>query len=334
MSLEVVSLSVELGGTPIISDVSLAVADGERVAVMGPSGAGKSTLLRAIAGLVDTSTGRVLLDGQDHTTTPPHERSMGLMFQDYALFPHLDVARNVGYGLRMAGVPRDARHRRVAEMLDLVGLREHADRSVDALSGGEQQRVALARTLAPDPAAALFDEPLGSLDQALKDDLLAQMRTIVDRLGIPALYVTHDRLEAEAFADRLAIMRDGRLLRVDTPEGLWRDPGTEFVARLMGHRTIIDGSAIGGTGRLVVSDSAVSIDAAGPITGTTMTSEFRDGRYRISLDVAGQRLWLWTDAAVPTGREVSVSIAPDGVAELVDEVGGPDDPTEFLVDGE
>lgn len=334
MSIGIEDLTVEIDGRPIVSEVSLDIADAERVAVMGPSGAGKTTLLRSVAGLVAPTTGRIVLDGADHTATPPHERPAGLMFQDYALFPHLTVAGNVAYGLRMQGMPANDRDARVAEMLRLVGLAEHADRRIDGLSGGEQQRVALARTLAPRPSVILFDEPLGSLDQGLRDGLLAEMRSVVADLGISAIYVTHDRVEAEAFADRIAIMRSGRLLRVDTPERLWLDPRTEFVARFMGHRGIIDGRHVGHTGPVVVIEHAVRLDPEGPVAGTVASSEFRDGRHRVALDVGASTIWLWSDAAAHVGEQRRISIEPGGIAPLVDEVGGADHAAELVVERE
>lgn len=316
MTVELEALTVCIGDDLIVSDASLIVGDDERVAIMGPSGAGKSTLLRAIAGLLDPVSGRILVDGVDHTHVPPHQRRIGLMFQDYALFPHLDVASNVGYGLRMAGIGMPERRQRIDELLALVGLEAHADRRIDGLSGGEQQRVALARTLAPRPDVVLLDEPLGSLDQSLKEDLLVQTRAILARLGIPALYVTHDRLEAEAFADRIAIMRGGRLLRVGTPEHLWREPQTEFIARFMGHRNVIDGSLVGRPGRVVVMDRAIATDATGPIEGRVTACAFQDGRYSATMAVGPEILTFHTPERVEVGHTVSVSIDPAGIVDL------------------
>jgi thiamine transport system ATP-binding protein len=320
MSVTLRGVSVAIDGASIVSSIDLEAADRERLAVMGPSGAGKSTLLRAIAGLIPVDSGHVLVDGVDHTTTPAHRRGVGLMFQDFALFPHLDVAGNVGYGLRMAGVGSEARDSRVSESLAMVGLARHADRSIDALSGGERQRVALARTLAPRPRVVLLDEPLGSLDQALKDDLLAEMRDIVDALGITAVYVTHDRFEAEAFAHRIAIMQDGKLLAIGDPEALWRSPGTEFVARFMGHRTIVDGTIVGRTGRVILFESAIRPDPQGRIEGDVVACDFRDGRYRTVIRVGGEAIGLWTDAPCAVGTTLRISVAEGGIGDLVDEV--------------
>ena len=318
MTLEVASLTVEMDGTVIVDGVDLRVAPSERLAVMGPSGAGKSTLLRAIAGVSPRRGGSVVLDGTDLTDAPPHRRRIGLMFQDYALFPHLDVAGNVGYGLRIGGVPDVDRRERVDELLAMVGLTDHAQRRIDGLSGGEQQRVALARTLAPRPDLVLFDEPLGSLDQGLKDDLIAEMRAIVEDLRIAAVYVTHDRFEAEAFADRIAIMREGRIVRLGPPRELWVDPRTEFVARFMGHTNVVDGASLGRDGRVLVLDHAISDDPPGPIEGTVVGSVFRDGRHRVTVEVRGERLTWWTDRARDPDTIVRIAIDESGVVPLRD----------------
>jgi thiamine transport system ATP-binding protein len=184
----------------------------EIVSLLGPSGCGKSTLLRVIAGLQRPDAGTVRFDGEDLTSVPTHRRRFGLMFQDYALFPHKDVAGNVGFGLRMQGLDSAEIDRRVGEALELVGLSGWQERKVDFLSGGEAQRVALARTLAPRPRLVLLDEPLGSLDRMLRDRLVVEVREILVGAGIPAVYVTHDHDEAERVSDRTLLMRAGRIV--------------------------------------------------------------------------------------------------------------------------
>ncbi len=321
MTITVRAISMTFGSEQVLDAVGLEVAAGERFAIMGPSGAGKSTLLRIIAGLEPSATGTVEVDGRDVTGLPPHERSVGLMFQDLALFPHLTVAENVGFGLRMAGQPPARRNARVEELLDVVDLPDHADRPITALSGGERQRVALARTLAPEPSVILFDEPLGSLDQALKDDLLTQMRSIVEGLGTTALYVTHERTEAEGFADRMAVMRDGRILRSDTPEAMWSDPRTKFIAQFMGHANIVPGAMVGHTAKMVaVRADAVTMDTAGDLTGTVTSCLFRDGRYRTAVGIeADVVMHLVTDTAVDRGEAIGLSIDAAGIMALEDE---------------
>ncbi|HSJ70506.1 MAG TPA: ABC transporter ATP-binding protein [Acidimicrobiia bacterium] len=319
MSIVLRSVGVSIGGTTILDDIDLVVDDAERFAIMGPSGAGKSTILRVIAGLIPQHTGTVTIRGVDVTGLPPHRRNVGLMFQDYALFPHLSVGENVAYGLRMGGVDAPVRTEQASELLAVVGLAGYASRGIGSLSGGEQQRVALARTLAPQPAVVLFDEPLGSLDQALKDDLLVEMREITGSLGITSVYVTHDRLEAEGFADRLAIIDEGRVIRTDTPEAIWQAPGTEFVARFIGHRNIVDASILGSEGLIVVPESAVMLDPSGTIDARVSACLFRDGRYRVSATTTGGTLHTVTGSAVPVGQSVRIAIDESGVIALVDD---------------
>lgn len=206
--LTVDSVSVSLGGERVLDGVSLSVAAGEVVAVFGPSGSGKSTLLRAVAGLVDVESGRVLVDGVEVTAVPTHRRSVGMVFQDEQLFPHRDVAGNVSFGLEMAGVERGERDSRVAEVLSAVGLDGFGGRDVSTLSGGEAKRVAVARSLAPRPTVLLADEPLTGLDAELRDRLAIEVRSVLRASGTTTLWVTHDRAEAELVADRSVSLLD------------------------------------------------------------------------------------------------------------------------------
>lgn len=230
--LRVKDLAVDLGGTPILRDVDLEVAEGEVVGVLGPSGSGKTTLLRAIAGLVDVVGGDITWDGASVRHVPTHLRGFGLMFQRYALFPHLDVAGNVGFGLKMQGGHDHST--RVEEALAWVGLQGFGPRSIDSLSGGEQQRVALARTLAPRPRLVMLDEPLGALDRNLRRRLLDEIAEILEERRVTALVVTHDRDEAEALSDRLALMRDGTVVQTGTLEEILAEPADEWVAEFLG----------------------------------------------------------------------------------------------------
>lgn len=202
------SVSVSLGGQSVLNTVSLAVAAGEVVAVFGPSGSGKSTLLRAVAGLVEVESGRVVIDGVDVTSVPTHRRRVGMVFQDEQLFPHRDVAGNVAFGLEMAGVERRERESRVEELLSAVGLDGFGDRDVSTLSGGEAKRVALARSLAPRPAVLLADEPLTGLDADLHDRLAVEVGAVLRESGTTTLWVTHDRAEATLVADRSVSLAD------------------------------------------------------------------------------------------------------------------------------
>jgi len=248
MILEVSHISKSYPGLPVLKEASFSVSQGEIVCLLGPSGCGKTTLLRIIAGLEAPDSGQVVLDGQDLAETPAHRRNFGFMFQDYALFPHKDVAANVAFGLRMQGRPTAEIAGRVREMLALVGLDGYDRRQVIDLSGGEQQRVALARSLAPGPRLLMLDEPLGALDRALREQLMNDLRVILKRVGLTAIYVTHDQEEAFAIADRVLIMRarpetgeGGWIEQIGAPQQVYRYPATPYVARFLGFSNLLDG---------------------------------------------------------------------------------------------
>lgn len=229
--LKVTGLGVVIDGKTILDNVDLFVGDGEIVAVLGPSGSGKSTLLRAVAGLVQPASGDIEWDGRSIVEVPTHRRNFGLMFQGYALFPHMTVAENVGFGLEMAG-DRDFAGQ-VDEALEAVGLAGFGPRRVESLSGGEQQRVALARTLAPRPDLVMLDEPLGALDRNLRQRLVTDTRHVLEEREVTALVVTHDRDEAVALSDRLALMRDGTIVQTGTLDELLANPADDWVARFI-----------------------------------------------------------------------------------------------------
>lgn len=239
--------TVRFGGRAALDGVDLDVAEHEVACVLGPSGSGKSTLLRTVAGLQGLDAGRVLLDGRDLTGVPAHRRGVGLMFQDHQLFPQRDVGANVAFGLRMRGAARAEQDARVRELLDLVGLPGAARRAVAALSGGEQQRVALARALAPRPRLLMLDEPLGQLDRSLRERLVVELRDLFGRLGTTVLAVTHDQGEAFALADRVVVMRDGRIAQSGTPLEVWQRPADEFVARFLGFDNVVEATVAGRT---------------------------------------------------------------------------------------
>ncbi len=248
MLLEVSHVSKSYPGLPVLEEASFGVAAGEIVCLLGPSGCGKTTLLRIIAGLEVPDTGRVIFDGTDLAAVPVHQRNFGFMFQDYALFPHKDVFANVAFGPRMQGQPPAEIAARVSEVLALVGLSGYDHRRVIELSGGEQQRVALARSLAARPRLLMLDEPLGALDRALREQLMNDLRAILKRLGLTAVYVTHDQEEAFALADRVLIMRarpesgeGGWIEQDDVPDQVYRYPATPYVARFLGFRNLLAG---------------------------------------------------------------------------------------------
>ena len=245
MLLSLADATVRFGGRAVLDKVGLDVAEHEVVCVLGPSGSGKSTLLRAVAGLQPLDGGRVLLDGRDQAGVPAHRRGVGLMFQDHQLFPQRDVGANVAFGLRMHDVPKARQGERVRELLDLVGLPGAGRRAVASLSGGEQQRVALARALAPRPRLLMLDEPLGQLDRSLRERLVVELRELFGRLGTTVLAVTHDQGEAFALADRVVVMRDGRIAQSGTPLEVWQRPVDEFVARFLGFENVVEGTVTG-----------------------------------------------------------------------------------------
>jgi thiamine transport system ATP-binding protein len=227
-------LDVTLDDKTILSDTNLTVADQEIVAVLGPSGAGKTTLLRAVAGLVTVESGNIEWDGNSVIGTPVHERGFGLMFQGFALFPHLDVAGNVGFGLKMAGVPPESAADEIRAALDWVGLSGFEKRAIADLSGGERQRVALARTLSPKPKLVMLDEPLGSLDRNLRERLILETRALLTGRKVTGLVVTHDRDEATLISDRIALMREGTIVQTGTVEEILANPVEPWVSEFLG----------------------------------------------------------------------------------------------------
>ncbi|MEP6993094.1 MAG: ABC transporter ATP-binding protein [Acidobacteriota bacterium] len=233
------SLEKRFGTVPVTRGVSLSVSRGEIVALLGPSGSGKTTILRLIAGLEVPDGGKILVEGEDVTAMPPEGRRFGMVFQHYALFPHMTVAGNVAFGLQAQGMPRDEVKARVAEMLTLAGLQGFEPRRVTAISGGQQQRVALARALAPNPRVLLLDEPLSNLDPSLREKTRRELKRAIRRVGITTIFVTHEQEEAFALGDRVAVLNEGELEQVGTPEELFEKPATRFVATFIGRSTVI-----------------------------------------------------------------------------------------------
>ena len=232
-------LTAHYGSTKVLDDLSLTVPAGELVSLLGASGCGKTTTLRLVAGFLEPTAGTITLGGKDLTRLPAHKRDIGLVFQSYALFPHLSVADNVGFGLKQRGVSGATRARRVADMLARVGLDPLADRLPGALSGGQRQRVALARALVIEPPLLMFDEPLSNLDARLRLEMRAEIRTLQRANGTTSVFVTHDQEEAFSISDRVAIMHAGRIMQFDTPEVLYQRPANAFVARFVGFENLI-----------------------------------------------------------------------------------------------
>ena len=324
--LEIEDITVTLGEHIAVDGASLRVEPGEVMAVMGPSGSGKTTLLRTVGGLERPDRGTVRWAGQDLTGVPPHRRHFGFMFQDLALFPHLDVAANVGFGVA-------DENGEVDQALALVGLAGSNRRRVQSLSGGEQQRVALARSLATLPRLLMLDEPLGSLDRPLRDDLVRELREIFAAAGLPVLYVTHDRDEAFAIGHRVAVMNHGRIIQTGTPAELWAKPQSEFVARFLGFNNIVDATLDDGMAttpwgplpttaagmgqvRLVVRPDAWTLGSGG-VTGVVARVTFRGDHLVVEITPnAGPTIEAWLREEVAVGDHVSLVADPAGVLFL------------------
>ncbi|WP_298133606.1 ABC transporter ATP-binding protein [Micropruina sp.] len=299
--LEVRDATVRYGELVAVDGVDLAVEPGEIVALLGASGSGKSSLLRGVAGLEPLAGGVVAWDGVDVSAVPVHARGFGMMFQDGQLFQHLSVAGNIGYGLYREA--RAQRRARVAELLDIVGLPGYGGRRVSELSGGQAQRVALARSLAPRPRLLLLDEPLSALDRNLREHLVEVLGEALRTTGTTALYVTHDQDEAFALADRVGVMADGRLLQLDAPELLWRRPASREVAAFLGYEPFIAPDVAAQLGRIrVATDEVVGIGPAG-------LTPSADGVELSILDQRHQRGEVLIDVRLPDCQTATVRAA-------------------------
>ncbi|MBE2183857.1 MAG: ABC transporter ATP-binding protein [Anaerolineae bacterium] len=309
------------GGTPVLRGLKLAVEDGEILCLLGPSGCGKSTALRLIAGLETPDTGTITVDGQVIINTPIHERGFGLMFQDFALFPHLNVFDNAAFGLRMHGIPKAEIQRRVSEVLELVRLAGFEKRSVGELSGGEKQRVALARSLAPEPRLLMLDEPLGSLDASLRTQLIGEIREIIKTAALTAIYVTHDRGEAFSVSDRLGLMNNGKIERIGTPNAVYDHPKTVFSAAFLGFNNLLSAQELAALGIVVeapeekgvrlIHPSGIQISGDQGIAMQITEAIFEGERYRLQVSKADIQLSLSAPAAgqrFEIGETVQVEI--------------------------
>ncbi len=259
-------LTKTYGGTVAVDRLSLAVGEGEFVSLLGPSGCGKTTTLQMIAGFLEPTSGRISLDGADLLAIAPNRRGLGIVFQSYALFPHMTAAENVAFGLEMRRVPRAERDARVAEILALVGLTALADRFPNRMSGGQQQRVALARALAIRPQVLLLDEPLSNLDAKLREEMQIELRQIQQRLGTTTILVTHDQSEAMALSDRVVIMNQGRVEQIARPDIAYGEPASPFVASFLGKTNQLTGTVHAGDGQpvLAIGDLAWPAEAGLP----------------------------------------------------------------------
>ena len=334
-------VSVAFGGVPALADVSLSVDDGEFFTLVGPSGCGKTTTLRTVAGFETPDAGTVEIGGEDAAGRPPEQRNVGIVFQNYALFPHMTVRENVAYGLRYRDPPGDeSPAERVAELLELVDMAGMGGRDPGELSGGQQQRVALARALASGPDVLLLDEPLSALDARLRERLRVVVRSLQQELGITTLYVNHDQAEALAVSDRVAVIADGRVEQVGAPETVYREPATRFVAEFVGDnnlfeatvdrgdppRVTVDGRTVvlpgldvaPGTDTLLsVRPEALAVDPDSP-TGPTLeatveTSEFLGDAYRLHCRWGDRTLLVKTTGDTAPDGPVTLGVDPERV---------------------
>ena len=336
LSLRLDQISKRYGSLQALAPLTLEVKPGEMLALLGPSGCGKTTTLRIIAGFGMPDTGSVYIGDRDVTELPPHKRGLGMVFQNYSLFPHMTVAENVAFGLKMHKQSGATIQKRVREMLDMVRLGPLADRDIHQLSGGQQQRVALARSLVTDPGILLLDEPLGALDKSLRESMQFELREIQRNLGITAIIVTHDQEEALTMSDRVAVMSEGKVVQVGTPIEVYERPTSRFVSeflgtanilsaevlgegenglasvRLDGTRAIVDiarrdATAVGAKIRIAVRPERMSIDSSGAgIPARLRASVFRGSYYAYELEVAG------ADGPIYVYEDEPISESPDG----------------------
>ncbi len=333
--LQLLDIAKDYENRPLLRGISFTVAANETVCLLGASGSGKSTLLRIIAGLETCEQGTVAWQGQDLSSAPAHLRNFGLVFQDYALFPHLSVFKNVAFGLQMQNLSRPEIERRTREAMTQVNLSGFEQRHVTELSGGEQQRVALARALAPRPRLLMFDEPLGALDRALRDRLLDELRGILHATRVPAIYVTHDQEEAFAIADRVLLLHEGKIVRDGSPAEVWNEPGSAWAARFLGLGNIVEGvvrlkvetlkveTRAGGfvlrcghahqTGEkvnLLLRPSGVRLAADGNLRGVVTDVVFQQARFKVTLE---NGLYFYLPEAPKIGEAIAISIPPSEV---------------------
>ncbi len=341
--LSVKNIQKSYEGQPLLNGVSFDIHESETICLLGSSGSGKSTLLRIIAGLEEAEGGQILWQGQPINDIPAHQRQFGLMFQDYALFPHRNVAENIAFGLRMQNLPKDEINSRVNHALKTINMIEFAQRKVTELSGGEQQRVALARALAPNPRLLMLDEPLGALDRSLRENLSRELRHILHTTKMPAIYVTHDQEEAFAIADRLLLLHNGKILQNGRPHDIYYHPKNVWVAKFFGLGNLVNGTVITHSPLIVdtpLGQIQASCDGNLPPVGTTTTLLFRpsqasqlsgvnaniitgkiidqvfhDGQYRISLSIHqySSEFNITLPAPSSIGENIQISYQPSAV---------------------
>ena len=328
---------------PLLEDVSFSVGKDETVCILGPSGGGKSTLLRIIAGLEKQAEGQILWNRREISAVPPHLREFGLMFQDYALFPHLNVFDNIAFGLHMHHLAKDEINRRVEEALEIVSLRQIADRSVTDLSGGEKQRVAFARALAPKPNLLMLDEPMGSLDRALRDQLIKELHMMISKMDIPVIYVTHDQEEAFSIADRILILNEGRIVQSGSPQHIYTNPEDLWVASFFGLNNRLEGKicsidpviaetaigkiafscdkeifSVGAAVDLVILPTAISVEennnGLNYFEGRIIENIFKGNNFLIRIEIQESSEFSFQMMTLyPKGKNLGFTINPDSI---------------------
>ncbi|RMB61817.1 ABC transporter ATP-binding protein [Tessaracoccus antarcticus] len=343
-SLELKDVGRSFGGREALAELNLTIRAGEFIALLGPSGCGKSTALNCLAGLLPLTHGEITIDGKRIDVLPSEKRDFGMVFQNYALFPHLSVERNVAFGLQVRNLPKSEVHRRVAEAISLVKLEEHAKKLPGQLSGGQQQRVAIARAVVLEPRVVLMDEPLSNLDAKLRLEMRTEIRRLHQSLGLTTVYVTHDQEEALSLADRLVVLRAGRVQQIGTPEELHNNPANWHVADFMGYRNLLDLEVVGvdgpqvrvAGGGLELTGTAAQpasvgdkvrvairphdlfvVEGAGRPPGSNVFTavvtvvEYQGREFAVEVTTAsGARLFVHAATAPPIGSEVTLTLDP------------------------
>lgn len=314
-------------GEDVLDDICLTVARGEFVTLLGSSGCGKTTTLRIIAGLEQTDSGSVWINGQDVTKLPPDKRDVNTVFQNYALFPHMNVAENIGYGLKLRKVPRGEIKKKVAQMLELVQLEGYEKRKPSELSGGQKQRVAIARALVNNPKVLLLDEPLGALDLQLRRAMQIELKHLQKKLGITFIYITHDQEEAINMSDRIAVMKDGRIEQIGTPDEIYNHPKTSYVATFVGNANILHGAAerIQGENAIVKIGNdrvIVKLETSQQNTEDTGVKQYLSAGEKVTLAVRSENILLQEAAVIgntgtDNGDTVDISVA-GGISDIHD----------------
>ena len=330
------NIAVSFDGEQILKNINLYIRDGEFITFLGPSGCGKTTTLRIIAGFLEPDGGDVIFDGKRINGVPPHKREVNTIFQRYALFPHLNVAENIAFGLKLKKMPKEKIDKKVEEMLSLVNLKGFGSRNINSLSGGQQQRVAIARALAVDPKVLLLDEPLGALDLKLRKDMQNELKKIQQSLGITFIYVTHDQEEALSMSDTIVVMDSGKIQQIGSPTDIYNEPKNAFVADFIGESNIVDGimkedrivefsghvfdCLDGGFGKNEAVDVVVrpeDVDVVpvseGMLTGKVTSVTFKGVHYEIIVDIGGF-LWMIQSTDIQyEGSEIGLVIEPDAI---------------------